>query len=126
MPNTPRSARPLRYSSGILASRSITRPDMVRQNAVSRSIKASPRSTSSALAAGHGWMRPRSKLPRYRPLAKLGLPHSVSRAASAMARASSAEAPAPIFSAATGVSDAGLSMGGMVPGPLARAGSSVA
>jgi hypothetical protein len=48
-------------------------------------------------------------------LAKLGCSHAVSRAASATALASSAEAPAPILSAATGVSEAGLSMAGMVP-----------
>ena len=48
MPNAPSSVRPLRYSSGISASRSIRAPvDASRQNSRSRARNASPRSTSS-------------------------------------------------------------------------------
>jgi hypothetical protein len=87
IPNAPSSARPVKTSSGMLASRSICSPSTVRPKASSFFRNASPLAVDSGLGVGHGSINPSRSRPRKSCLPKLGFRHSVSRADSATWRA---------------------------------------
>ena len=91
------------YSSGISPVRSIMSESIRCRNAVSLSKNGRARASSSGSSAGCGWIRSRRNRPRKSSRTKLGPDHSLSRADSAMSRASFSVASAGDLSAMIGL-----------------------
>src|ERR1700742_1902385 len=89
MPKHPRSAKPLTYSSGIRASRSMTLPSTVSRNSRSSPRNLFARASSASDGFGKGCIRSSGKRPRNNSFAKDGLSQPLSRDSSATALACS-------------------------------------